>query len=329
MKKNIPISSLVEGIQQGNRMMLARGITLIESEHPKDHQLALALLEALSANPLAKRESYRIGISGSPGSGKSSLIDVLGLALINQGHKVAVLSIDPSSIRSKGSILGDKTRMENLAFNDQAFVRPSPSAGTLGGIAKKTREAIFLCEAAGYDHILVETVGVGQSELTVHELVDCLVLLHLPHTGDQLQGIKRGIMEVADIIFVNKTDLLRKEVVSQQLADIRQAMHLLHMNHQWEIPVVPGSALTKNGIDELVAHLDAFQKKMRSQKNWSQKRRDQSIFWFHTLLGERLFANYLSNPQKKLLYERCLEQLEKGVLSPEKAVLLLLAEGEA
>ncbi|HKY65292.1 MAG TPA: methylmalonyl Co-A mutase-associated GTPase MeaB, partial [Acidimicrobiales bacterium] len=240
---------LARGLTTGDRRALARSITLVESARADRRAEAAALLDAVL--PETGR-AVRVGISGTPGAGKSTFIDELGSHLTAAGHRVAVLAVDPSSSRSGGSIMGDKTRMERLARDPAAFIRPSPSGGTLGGVARRTREAAFLCEAAGFDVVLVETVGVGQSETVVADMVDCFVLLAAPGGGDELQGIKRGIMELADVIVVNKADGDLLPAARRAVADHRHAVHLLRPKHPgWTVPVLAVSALHGTGIDEV------------------------------------------------------------------------------
>jgi LAO/AO transport system kinase len=247
---------LAEGVGKGDRRSLARAITLAESTRADDRKRAEALIEALL--PLTGRAA-RIGISGTPGVGKSTFIEAFGGFLTGRGHKVAVLAVDPSSRRSGGSILGDKTRMESLARDRHAFIRPSPAGGTLGGVARRTREAMLLCEAAGFDVVLVETVGVGQSETAVADLVDLFLLLLGPAAGDDLQGIKRGIMELADLIVVNKADGDLKPAASRAAAEVKSALHLLRPKWpQWQPPVLLASAAEKTGIDAVWSAIERF-----------------------------------------------------------------------
>ena len=261
-KHNEPsVEEFVDGIIHGDRVMLSRAITLVESSRFDHRNKAQAIIE--QCLPYSGK-SVRVGITGVPGAGKSTTIEALGKMLTALNHKVAVLAIDPSSERSKGSILGDKTRMEELSTDPNAFIRPSPSAGSLGGVARKTREIIMLCEAAGFDVVIVETVGVGQSEVAAHSMVDFFLLLQLANTGDELQGIKRGIMEMADMIAINKSDIdqTKSELAAQQF---RNALHLFPMpESQWTVPVILCSAYSKMGLQEIwnnVMEYVAFTKK--------------------------------------------------------------------
>ncbi len=248
---------LAELLRVGDRRALARSITLVESTRADTRLEAAELLDAVLP---ATGGAVRVGISGTPGAGKSTFIDELGSHLTAAGHRVAVLAVDPSSRRSGGSIMGDKTRMERLARDPTAFIRPSPSSGTLGGVARRTREAALLCEAAGFDVVLIETVGVGQSETVVADMVDCFVLIAAPGGGDELQGIKRGIMELADVIVVNKADGDLLPAARRAVSDHRHAVHLLRPKHPgWTVPVVATSALDGTGVDEVWAEVERFE----------------------------------------------------------------------
>jgi len=254
-------SALAEAVQAGDRRALARAITLIESTRPDHRARARVLLDGLLP---ATNGSIRVGVSGAPGAGKSSLIEALGLHVVAAGHSVAVLAVDPSSARSGGSILGDKTRMADLGRHPEAYIRPSPTSGTLGGVARRTREAVLLCEAAGFDVVLVETVGVGQSEVAVADLVDLFVLVASPAGGDELQGIKRGIMELADLIVVNKADGDLADAAQRACADLRNAVHLLHPKRPgWEVEVRTSSAVTGTGVAELWEAVVAAHQRLR------------------------------------------------------------------
>src|SRR3954451_19101998 len=268
--------------------MLARAITLIESKRAdhqnKAHQLVQELLPQTG-------NAIRVGITGAPGVGKSLTIDTLGTHLTGQGHKVAVLAVDPSSTRTGGSILGDKTRMARLAIDDNAFVRPSPSSGTLGGVAAKTRETMLLCEASGFDVVLVETVGIGQSETTVADMTDFFLALMLPGAGDELQGIKKGLVELADMIAVNKADGDNVKRASTAAAGYRGALHILTpRSADWTPPVLTYSALTGNVIAELWAQVLLHRERMTPSGEQAQRRREQQVKWMWSMLEERLFS---------------------------------------
>ncbi|WP_341913387.1 methylmalonyl Co-A mutase-associated GTPase MeaB [Ferrovibrio terrae] len=270
-------AQLAEQLLAGDRRALARAITLVESRHAQDRAAAETLLQAILP---ATGKAIRLGISGTPGVGKSSFIERFGLFLTGQGKKVAVLAIDPSSTLSGGSILGDKTRMEQLGRDANAFIRPSPSGGSLGGVARRTREAMLLAEAAGFDVVLVETVGVGQSETTVAEMVDMFLLLLAPGGGDDLQGIKRGIMELADLVIINKADgdLLPKARLAA--ADYRMALHLMRPRHsEWQPQVQMVSALLNEGIDAVWATIEDFRAKLDATGSFQAQRRHQAEGW--------------------------------------------------
>lgn len=244
---DVDASELAGLVRGGDRRALARAITLVESTRGDHRERATELVDAVLPGTGG---AVRVGITGTPGAGKSTFVEELGTRLTKAGHRVAVLAIDPSSRRSGGSILGDKTRMERLARDPQAFIRPSPSGGTLGGVARRTREALLLCEAAGFDVVFVETVGVGQSEVAVADMVDEFVLLVAPGGGDELQGIKRGIMELADVVVVNKADGDLAPAAGRQVADYHHALHLLRPKHEgWVVPVLAASALEGTGVD--------------------------------------------------------------------------------
>jgi LAO/AO transport system kinase len=277
---------LARSLTAGDRRALARSITLVESARPDRRAEAAALLDAVL--PETGR-AVRVGISGTPGSGKSTFIDELGSHLTAAGHRVAVLAVDPSSSRSGGSIMGDKTRMDRLARDPAAFIRPSPSGGTLGGVARRTREAALLCEAAGFDVVLVETVGVGQSETVVAEMVDCFVLLAAPGGGDELQGIKRGIMELADVIVVNKADGDLLPAARRATADHRHAAHLMRPKHPgWTVPVLAASALQGTGVDEAWAEIERFEDHLRAGGGLERLRAEQAVAWMWAEVRERL-----------------------------------------
>lgn len=270
----------------GDRRALARAITLAESTRPEDERAAQALLQALAPHT---GRSVRVGLSGVPGVGKSTFVEALGLHLVGLGHRVAVLAVDPSSARTGGSIMGDKTRMPGLTVHPQAFIRPSPARGSLGGVARRTREALLLCEAAGYDVVLVETVGVGQSETQVAAMTDLFVLLALPNAGDDLQGIKRGIMELADLCVVNKADTDPRAAVRAQ-TELRSALTLLTPHDAvWRPRALRASALTGEGVPEVWAAVQEY----LAAVDVAEKRRRQAGSWFDELLREAVWARFL------------------------------------
>lgn len=312
------ISALAARIRSGDRATLARAITLIESkraDHRKSaHQLVQSLLPETG-------KALRIGITGSPGVGKSTTIDALGSYLTSQGHRVAVLAVDPSSTRTGGSILGDKTRMAKLAADPNAFIRPSPSSGTLGGVAAKTRETMLLCEAAGFDVILVETVGIGQSETAVASMVDFFLVLMLPGAGDELQGIKKGVVELADMIAVNKADGDNIKRANQAAAEYRAALHILKpQSATWAPPVITYSALTGQGVADLWKQAEKYREQMSATGEFAAKRREQQVTWMWAMLEDRLFAQLRSDPKLKAKLPQLEKAVAAGTLSPMLAV---------
>ena len=316
--RNLPPSDLVRGIRAGDRATLARAITLIESKRGDHRKTAHHLVQELL--PLTGK-AVRLGITGAPGAGKSTTIDVLGTYLTGKGHKVAVLAVDPSSTRTGGSILGDKTRMAQLAVDPNAFVRPSPSSGTLGGVAAKTRETMLVCEAAGYDVVMVETVGIGQSETAVADMTDFFLVLMLPGAGDELQGLKKGIVELADMIAVNKADGDNIERARRAAADYRAALNILTpQSSTWSPPVITYSALTQNGIDELWAQVLAHKKKMTGSGELETRRREQQVKWMWTMLEERLTARLRSDASVRAKLRQAETQVAAGKLAPTLAV---------
>jgi len=318
----IKINEIAEGVRAGNVRSLAKAITLIESRN-LDHSLAATtLLDELLP---ATGNSIRIGISGVPGAGKSTFIEAFGMYLLSLGHKVAVLAVDPSSQISGGSILGDKTRMEELAREDGAFIRPSPAGQTLGGVARKTRETMLVCEAAGYDVIIVETVGVGQSEITVASMVDFFLLLQIPNAGDELQGIKRGVMEIADAIVVNKAEgenRPRAELARQQYAN---ALHMLKPKSlNWQVPALLCSALHNEGVAEVWSTIEDFSKRMRANGELDEKRNLQASDWMWTLLLDDLKEMFLRDRNVESLVDQVQEAVATGVTTPSAAARRLL-----
>lgn len=314
-RKKLPsVAEFVQGIEAGNRVLLGQAITLIESTR-QDHQvLAQQIIEKCL---LLSKPSIRIGITGTPGVGKSTFIEALGKFLINQSHKVAVLAIDPSSQVSKGSIMGDKTRMQDLSVLDNAFIRPSPAGDSLGGVARKTRETILLCEAAAYDTIIVETVGVGQSETAVHSMVDFFLLLLLPGAGDELQGIKRGIVEMADMAVVNKADGDRISLARQTKRAYQNAMHLYPPKpHQWPAQVLTCSALEGQGISDLWQSIDNFRSKTIENSYFQAHRQDQAKYWLYESIQSKLQKAFSENEAVKSNIQSIEEAVLSGKLSP-------------
>ncbi|MFG1401065.1 methylmalonyl Co-A mutase-associated GTPase MeaB [Xanthobacter sediminis] len=310
-------AKLAEGVARGERAALARAITLVESRRADHRARAQALLQSLLPRTGG---AFRVGITGVPGVGKSTTIDALGTHLTGLGHKVAVLAVDPSSSRTGGSILGDKTRMARLSMDERAFIRPSPSSGTLGGIAAKTRETMLLCEAAGFDVVLVETVGVGQSETAVADLTDTFLVLMLPGAGDELQGIKKGVLELADIVAVNKADgdnIVRARAAA---SEYRAALHLLGARQaHWSPPVLTYSALTGDGIAEVWAQVVLHRQKCEAAGAFAATRQAQQVRWMWTLLNERLAEKVSCDPGVKARLPALEREVAAGTLAPALA----------
>ncbi|MET8330278.1 methylmalonyl Co-A mutase-associated GTPase MeaB [Streptomyces sp. NPDC005181] len=323
MAPTIDIDSYVKGVLDGKRAHIARAITLVESTRPDHRALAQQLLRELLPH---SGHARRIGISGVPGVGKSTFIDALGTMLTGLGHRVAVLAVDPSSSRTGGSILGDKTRMERLAVDPAAFVRPSPTAGTLGGVAKATRESIVVMEAAGYDVVLVETVGVGQSETAVAQMVDTFLLLTLARTGDQLQGIKKGVLELADAIAVNKADGPHERDARAAARELAGALRLMHpADAAWTPPVLTCSARESTGLDTLWERLEQHRAVLDSTARLAAKRRDQQVDWTWTMVHDELLDSLRSHPQVRALTPELEQRVRDGELTATLAAEQILA----
>ncbi len=317
--KPLPADAYVEGVRASERAMLARAITLIESEHPKHEALAQEVLTRLLPHTGG---ALRVGISGVPGVGKSTFIEALGMHLVGLGKRVAVLAIDPSSTVSGGSILGDKTRMARLSRESAAYIRPSPSSGTLGGVARKTRETLLLCEAAGFDVVLVETVGVGQSETVVADMVDFYLVLMLAGAGDELQGIKRGILEVADMIAINKADgdnLVRAE---RARAEYRAALHLMRPGAEPEVTTC--SALENTGIERVWSSVDKRLEALRESGQLQKRRRAQQINWMWSMIEDGLLAALHAHPEVASLGPRLEQDVREGRATPTAAARRIL-----
>ena len=311
--KLLTSDEFVEGILSGNRVVLSQAVTLIESSISEHNDLAQEIIE--KCLPYSGN-SIRVGITGVPGAGKSTSIDTFGMHLLEKGHKLAVLAIDPSSERSKGSILGDKTRMEKLSVAENAFIRPSPSAGSLGGVARKTRESIILCEAAGFNYILVETVGVGQSEIAVHSMVDFFLLIQLSGTGDELQGIKRGIMEMADGIVINKADGDNIDKAKMAQRQLRNALHLYPIpDSGWSPEVLTYSGYYKLGIAEIWDMIDKYIDFVKKSGYFNHKRNEQSKYLMFETINEHLHNNFYNNP----VITDLLVKLESDLLNTKKS----------
>ena len=317
-----PPNPLSQAVLGGERRALAKAITLVESTR-SDHQAeARQLLQELLPHT---GKALRVGISGVPGVGKSTFIEAFGLYLIGEGHRVAVLAVDPSSSISGGSILGDKTRMPRLAASEEAFIRPSPSAGSLGGVARRTREAMLLCEAAGYDVVLVETVGVGQSEYTVASMVDCFLLLMLAGAGDELQGIKRGIVELADILAINKADGDNVAAAGRAAAQLKSALSLLRSPTEgWTPPVATVSALEERGMDKLWELVLEHRKHLEEHGLFERRRAEQREAWLTSMIHDDLEQRFFSREDVQALLPQVREDVEKGRITPTEGARRLL-----
>ncbi|MCU0838643.1 MAG: methylmalonyl Co-A mutase-associated GTPase MeaB [Rhodospirillales bacterium] len=288
------VDDFVRGVLAHDRALLGRTITLIESKNAAHNALANEILVKLLPHTGG---AYRIGVTGVPGVGKSTFIEAFGCYLIDKGHRVAVLAVDPTSPLSGGSILGDKTRMVNLGQREEAFIRPSPSGGTLGGVTKTTRQTMVACDAAGYDVILVETVGTGQSEIAVSDMTDFFLVLMLPGAGDELQGIKKGVLEIADMIVVNKADGDNEIRARQAVIHYRNALHITQpKTPTWQPPVGMCSALKEHGLGEIWAHLEEYQGKLTATGEWQQKRQKQRVKWMWAMVQDKLMSDFRNSP---------------------------------
>jgi LAO/AO transport system kinase len=327
MKARPSADELVAGVRGGDRGWLARAITLVESRRDDDRRLArLVVAELLPRSGTA----YRIGLTGVPGVGKSTLIEKLGLDLCAQGHRVAVLAIDPSSQRSGGSILGDKSRMQRLANHPMAYVRPSPSAGIWGGVARATRTAMLLCEAAGFDVVLVETVGVGQSETLVAQMVDCFILLLLANAGDELQGIKRGIVELADILAINKADGDNQAAAQAAALEFRRALSLMQRPHpQWEVPVLQCSGLTGAGVDEVWQKAMQYRELRQRDGSLRARREEQNVDWIWHAVREEMITRLQCDADLRSMVEHFETMVRAGQVSADAAAIEIVDAYEA
>ncbi|MEZ5245596.1 MAG: methylmalonyl Co-A mutase-associated GTPase MeaB [Acidimicrobiales bacterium] len=316
--------ALAAGVLAGDRTAIGRAITLVESTRADHRARAGALLATLLPHT---GNADRVGITGVPGVGKSTFIESLGTSLTAADHKVAVLAVDPSSSRTGGSILGDKTRMSRLAVDDRAFIRPSPSAGTLGGVARATRESMLVLEAAGHDIVIVETVGVGQSETVVHGMVDIFVVLMLSGAGDELQGIKKGVLELADLLAVNKADGDNAQRAALAAGDYRRALHLLQpASENWTPPVLTCSGLTGEGLDEIWEQIELHRRKLEASGERAARRRAQQLEWMNAMLVDQLVARFEADPdivERRRVVEAA---VLAGDMTPSMAVEILLAD---
>jgi LAO/AO transport system kinase len=321
--RTVDVPALVDGVLARDRRVMARAITLVESRRGDHRELAQELLVELLPHAGGAR---RVGISGVPGVGKSTFIDQLGVDLTAAGSKVAVLAVDPSSSRSGGSILGDKTRMARLSVDPDAFIRPSPTSGTLGGVAQATRESMVVVEAAGYDVVLVETVGVGQSEVTVAEMVDSFLFLTMARTGDQLQGIKRGILEIADVIAVNKADGPGAPDARKAARELAGAIRMLrgHSDDGWDVPVLTCAGLTGEGLDEIWAKLVEHQDRAKASGAFEERRRRQQVRWTWQLVRDALEHRMRAHPAVRALAPGLEESVLAGELTPALAARQIL-----
>lgn len=315
--------SLAQQIIAGDRRALARGITLVESTRVDHRQQATELLEQIMP---ATGNSLRLGVSGAPGVGKSTLIEALGNDLTARNYRVAVLAVDPTSALSGGSILGDKTRMETLAVNSNAFVRPSPAGKTLGGVARRTREALLVCEAAGFDCIIVETVGVGQSETMVAEMTDMFLLLLSPGGGDDLQGIKRGIMELTDLVLVNKADGDQVAIAKQTVSDYRAGLQFMQpRSEHWKPQVMSCSALEKQGLEQIIEVIEQFQQSLSSSGELATKRAEQARAWMWSETAQSLISDLKDHASIKTMVEQLEQAVREGNTPPTVAAERLIA----
>ncbi len=318
------VDDYLNGIKAGDRTILAKAITLVESTRAADRSLAGQLLDACV--PLSGG-SVRLGVSGLPGAGKSTLLDRLGVVLVGMERRVAVLTIDPSSGRTGGSILGDKTRMGALAREAKAFIRPSPTGGVLGGVAAGTREAIILCEAAGHDVVIVETVGVGQSESVVADLVDFVLLLLVPGTGDELQGIKRGVIEYAHAIAITKADGANMSAANEMFAMYRELMrHVQPTEDGWQPQVMITSAVENRGIEELWSVVTDYQSEMKRSGGWDRRRSDQAVHWMHAAIDDALRSVLVSRPGVRVRIEQFESEVRSGKISPRSAAAAIVRD---
>ena len=325
-KKLLSVKEFADGIINQNKFILSKAITLLESNKPEHNKLAREIIELIMPHT---GKSLRIAITGIPGVGKSTFIESLGKYVLEENNKLAVLAIDPTSQKSKGSILGDKTRMEKLTTNDNVFVRPSPAGKTLGGVNRKTRETILLCEAAGFNIVFIETVGVGQSEIAVHSMIDCFLLLMLPGAGDELQGIKRGIMEMADIIAINKVDQNNEKLVNNAISNYKNALHLFPPSaSEWISKVYSCSSLKDTGIHSIWQSIKAFENHIKQNKYFSLQRNEQSKYWLKETINDYLLNIFYKNDTIANELKTIEKEVLKGKISSFKAADKLIEKFE-
>jgi len=318
-QNSVPV---LEDILQGKRRAMAKAITLLESTHPESSEHGQDLLESLL--PYAGK-AFRIGITGVPGVGKSTFIEAFGLFLIEKGHRVAVLAVDPSSPLTGGSIMGDKTRMNELAQHKESFIRPTPSSGILGGVARKTRETVLVCEAAGYDIVIVETVGVGQSETLVASMVDFFLLLMLPNAGDELQGIKKGILELANLIVINKSDGELESLAETTLTEYQKALHFFSSTKiSWTTQILRCSALQKRGMDMVWESAKNYRKALQDSGEWEEQRKAQTEKWMWSLVEEGLLRSFRNHPNLQKQIPELQKAVNSGKMLPSTATKQLL-----
>lgn len=320
---DLPIDETAKKLLDGDRAVLARTITLIESAKPEHQARAQELLQYLLPHTASSR---RIGITGVPGAGKSTLIEALGTMLTAEGHKLAVLAVDPTSSRSGGSILADKTRMQMLAANPDAFIRPSPTSGTLGGVTKRTRETMALCEAAGFDIIIVETVGVGQSETAVSEMVDFFLALMVPGAGDEIQGLKKGVLEIADMIVVNKMDGEMVNQARRAAGEYRAALHILTpADPNWQPPVITISARENLGLDKMWEKIETHRRILMDTGAFETRRKDQAVKWMHDMIEDRLISALRDNQKISSQLPELEQSVRAGEMTPAAAAKKITA----
>ncbi|MDR0378882.1 MAG: methylmalonyl Co-A mutase-associated GTPase MeaB [Candidatus Accumulibacter sp.] len=326
IRRELSVDEYVDGVLSGDRAVLARAITLVESNAEHHQEKAQEMLTRLIPHV---GKTIRVGFTGVPGSGKSSLIETLGLKLCERGHRLAVLAVDPSSSVTGGSILGDKTRMERLSRDRRAYIRPSPSGGVLGGVARKSRETMIVCEAAGFDVIFVETVGVGQSEIAVRSMVDLFLLLQIAGAGDELQGIKKGVMERCDLVVVNKADGDNKTRAEAARADYQRILRYLQPSTEgWKTQALACSAYTGEGVDELWNVIEAFRANTLASGVFEKRRQQQNLDWMHAMVLEQIKRSFYGNPKVRLEMPTIEQKIINGEISPTQAATRLLRLGK-